>query len=145
MTLLSEFVLNRHAVTAWVEACWTFNLPPNLSPLRRTLHNLCSDHPTHTVEARELHWITVGLHQLATALNDLREKHEHLLSDNPTLIWLPHIKAATDPSFWPVWTVGKPDGFVEDESTIVVRSGFNPQYPITPQIATSGPSYPMVS
>jgi hypothetical protein len=150
--LLSEFILIRHTVTAWVEACWTFNLRPDLSCLRLNLHNICSKYSTHSANARELHWVKAGLTQLAAALNDLQEKHEHALSDNPTLIWQPHIKAATDPKFWPDWTEGSPDNVVEDKRTIVVGSGSKPQYQLRQERPTnatiamaSGSSLPVFS
>ncbi len=135
--------MHRLSVTAWVEACWTFNLPPNLSRLKPLLNDLCVGASTQTVEGREVWWVAAGLTQLGGALNELREKHASVLSSNPTLIWQQHIVSATDPGFWPVWKLEQQHELNEDESSIRVRAGFNPRYELAPAPSNSNVAIPM--
>lgn len=130
--LLSAFLVRRLSVTAWVEACWTFNFPPNLSRLDPLLQQLSSGCSTQTIGGRETWWISAGIHQLSEALKELRGKHRELLSKNPTLIWQQHIVSATDPEFWPLWKVDTNDQLDEDQNAIMVRAGFHPQYDLPP-------------
>lgn len=135
--LLSEFLVRRLAVTVWVEACWTFNLPPTISPqLIIALEQLPSNCSPTTIEGRELWWIYASMGQLSEALKELREKHRDTLVQNPTLIWQPHIVSATDPDFWPLWEIGLHEENEDGDEPIMVRAGFSPQREIPP--ATPG-------
>jgi hypothetical protein len=105
--LLSNFLLNRNSVTAWVEACWTFNYPPNIIRLRELVAGLSSQTPGSNSQEREVKWIATGLLQLVFALKDLTENHYRTLSLCPSAIWGNDITSVTDPGFWPVWEFQK--------------------------------------
>lgn len=130
--LLSEFLLRRLSVTAWVEACWTFNFAPDLSRLDSLLQPFSSGCSAGSSEDRETMWVSAGVHQLAEALKGLREEHRELLSTNPTLIWQQHIVSATDPAFWPTWKEDENDRLDVDGRMIVTRAGFLPQDDLPP-------------
>lgn len=100
---LSQFLTDRTAVTAWVEASWRYSLPPNISRLIPLLLIIKSEIPPATVEGRELRWVVHGLRQLSDALNELKGDYGTTLRDNPSLIWQWNIQAATEEAFWPVW------------------------------------------
>ena len=100
--LLSKFLLNRIAVTAWVEACWTFKSPPSLSRLEIGSRDFaCNNGITHS-EDRELIWTLRGLATLSYALDSL-QVHTPALNEEPARIWLPQIRAIVDPAYWPNW------------------------------------------
>ncbi|KAF2692106.1 hypothetical protein K458DRAFT_381930 [Lentithecium fluviatile CBS 122367] len=84
---LSAFLTDRAAVTAWVEASWRYNLPPNLSRLVPLLSDLKACIPPATVEGREIRWVVQGLRELSNALNELKEEFGTTLRENPSLVW----------------------------------------------------------
>lgn len=121
---LSTFLTDRAAVTAWVEASWRYNLPPNLSRLIPLLSALKSEMPPATVEGREIRWVVHGVRELSEALNELKEEYGTTLRENPSLIWqwrgsggvpshVPGLRAfggatghghgGRGGGFWPVW------------------------------------------
>lgn len=101
--VLSQFLIDRLAVTVWVEASWRYHLPPNLSRLVPLVEGSKKNIWPRSIESRELSWVILGLKQLVEALNELRRDHNVHLRANPSLIWKRNIQSATDAMFWPVW------------------------------------------
>lgn len=101
--MLARFLVDRLTVTTWVEASWTYGLPPKLSRLVSLVEELRKHTIPKFLEDRELWWIALGLNQLSEALRDTNKKHHMLLKADPTSIWKKDITAATDSKFWPVW------------------------------------------
>jgi hypothetical protein len=101
--MLACFLVDRLTVTTWVEASWTYGLPPKLSRLVSLVEELRKQTIPKFLEDRELWWIALGLNQLGEALRDTNEKYHMLLKADPTSIWKKDITAATDSKFWPVW------------------------------------------
>lgn len=100
---LSRFLFCRPSVTNWTESSFHYRWTPSLQKIMNPIHELISEVSQDTSDNRELHWIFMGLGQLAAALDDLAQKYRARLLDNPTLIWQRDITSATDPAFWPVW------------------------------------------
>ncbi|KAK1983329.1 hypothetical protein LZ30DRAFT_769516 [Colletotrichum cereale] len=100
---LSRFLFCRSAVTNWTESSFHYRWTPSLKKIMTLIQELSSDVPQDTPENREFHWISMGLGQLAVALDELAQKHRVRLLDNSTLIWQRDIISATDPAFWPIW------------------------------------------
>ena len=105
--VLSQFLTNQMAVTAWVEASWVFHLAPKVMALLHPIQSLREQLEPSSIENREVWWIAMGLEQLSAALNELRREHELSLRDNPTIIWQEQIESATNPHFWPTLEAGK--------------------------------------
>jgi len=84
---LSAFLTDRSAITAWVEASWRYNLPPNLSRLVPLLSNLKACTPSETIEGREIRWVVQGVRELSCALNELKEEFGTTLRGDPGLVW----------------------------------------------------------
>ncbi|KAH0494645.1 hypothetical protein TgHK011_001259 [Trichoderma gracile] len=104
-TLLSQFLLDRLSVTAWVEASYAFKVPPRLSRLPPALVYL-RPQPTDmamTVQTREYQWTYLGLQQLVQALNYLQKSSGSVLLRRPRMIWSEEIAMAVDEDFWPNW------------------------------------------
>ncbi|OCL01351.1 hypothetical protein AOQ84DRAFT_383830 [Glonium stellatum] len=108
--VLSQFLIDRFAVTTWVEASWRYHLPPNLSRLVPLVEASKKTISPQSIEGRELRWVILGLKQLVEALNELRKEHNVHLRANPSLIWKRNIQSATDAMFWPVWNSAPSDG-----------------------------------
>lgn len=124
---LVRFLIDRNAVTAWVEACCIFQLVPSLDKLPSELKYLRSHGTLHTIDGRELLWLLTSLHQLAAALNNLRVSHASSLKRNPSLIWQKEITTATDSHFWPIWGEETPSiqtRELDDEATSGARYFF---------------------
>ncbi|KAI0164594.1 hypothetical protein GGR57DRAFT_497469 [Xylariaceae sp. FL1272] len=102
---LSMFLLSRASVTNWVESSFAFQLRPSVERLRAALESVAAQFDQKSPETRELHWVHNGLTQLDEALLGLEDEHCDVLKKNPSLIWQDWITAATDPHYWPVWTV----------------------------------------
>ena len=120
-SILAEFLLRRHSVTAWVESCLIFNFPPNLSRLDELLQDLCTNYSIKDLEGREMWWISTGVHQLSDALKELPRE---TLLHNPTLIWQKHFTTATDQEYWPNWELEPDERNVDDSEPLIVRAGF---------------------
>ncbi|CAI6338080.1 unnamed protein product [Periconia digitata] len=84
---LSAFLTSHSAVTAWVEASWRFNLPPNLSRLIPLLEALKAVVPPATVEGRELRWVVKGIRELCGACRELRDGFGTAVGKDPGLVW----------------------------------------------------------
>ncbi|KAK4451278.1 hypothetical protein QBC34DRAFT_378602 [Podospora aff. communis PSN243] len=117
-TLLSEFLLDRYAVTTWVEAAYTYGQVPRLQRLAHALRHIdprssacqgttvaspSSGLEHFSTETRERAWVHVGLRQLAAALDHVATIHSEDLLENPSLLWQQGIVRAIDPEFWPIW------------------------------------------
>ena len=103
LPVLSHFLTDRLATTAWVEASWRYNLPPNISRLMPLVSTLKDTIPPNSNDGREIKWVFQGLKQLSEALNELRNDYGATLGQNPSLIWQWNIRSATEGTFWPVW------------------------------------------
>ncbi|KAF2491068.1 hypothetical protein BU16DRAFT_142721 [Lophium mytilinum] len=103
VSVLSQFLLDRLAVTAWVESSWRYRLPPNLSRLVPLMERLHASIALRKNETRELGWVILGVKELRDALNDLRSNHLASLSAKPSLIWERGALAKGSESYWPLW------------------------------------------
>lgn len=100
--VLSEFLIDRTTVTVWAEACWTFRLSPSVSRLiEASKHLTDTPHPI-PADRRELIWTLRGLETLSHALNNLKPISFYMGAE-PSRIWLPQLRAALDPEYWPNW------------------------------------------
>lgn len=127
ISLLSEMLIRPFLVTAWAEACLTFGHLPDLAPLRLQLQHLRAEQPLHSIEGRELHWASSGVHRLSWALVDLRNKHMVALTSNPSEIWQRYISSASDPQFWAEWDADKREEMSNDKTAITVEAGVDPR------------------
>lgn len=99
---LSKFLIDRLTVTIWVEACWTFRLSPSLTRLIEESKHLADiPHPI-PADQRELIWTLRGLETLSHALDNLKPVSPYIGAE-PSRMWLPHIRVAQDPEYWPNW------------------------------------------
>ena len=145
ISLLSRFLLNRLSVTMWVEACWSFSMPPNLSKLLPIASYLYHERDMSASHEREKAWTGVGITTLVEALAELQEKHRMMLLSNPTLIWQRHIVSATDPAYWPTFLAEQePDEFDEAPRLISVRAGVAPEDRLR-AVAHARPSSSLIS
>ncbi|XXG99676.1 hypothetical protein Hte_006017 [Hypoxylon texense] len=104
---LSRFLLARPNITNWVESSFSYRLQPTVANLKRAIESVAGDFDQRISESREIHWILHGLNQLDEALTDLCNTFGRALQNTPSLIWQDTITAATDPSFWPVWSANE--------------------------------------
>jgi hypothetical protein len=100
---LSQFLTQRSAVTAWVEASWRYDFPPNLSRLIPLFVDLEATVAATTPEGRELRWVIQGVGQLNDALQQLRLEFGAKLALYPGLVWRGGLHGGAGRSFWSVW------------------------------------------
>ncbi|KAI4864550.1 hypothetical protein F4820DRAFT_423100 [Hypoxylon rubiginosum] len=94
------------------------------------MESVTGDFDQKSSESREIHWILHGLNQLDEALTELYNKFGRALQDNPSLIWQDTITAATDPNFWPVWSINEVAGLMPGEKSCRDSESYISQTPI---------------
>jgi hypothetical protein len=82
---LSAFLADRKAVTAWAEASWRYNLPPNLSRLVPLLAEL--ERCAELGMREEIGWVVRVVREVSVALIELKEECGTALRGDPGLVW----------------------------------------------------------
>jgi hypothetical protein len=101
--LASRFLTSKAAVTAWIEASWTFLHPPHidLSFLDEELsETVTTFDPAETGKVDLLAQALQLLQRLSLDLQDLDSSWAEVLRANPNEIWEPSISAFIKSSFW---------------------------------------------
>jgi hypothetical protein len=99
---LAAFLVDRRAVTMWVEACCLYDFSPKLRAAADSLGYMTHYGFSKTMESREMMWVAAGMQQLAGALDHLLERYPHVARDS-SLIWSPSVTDAHEKNYWPDW------------------------------------------
>jgi hypothetical protein len=91
LQMLAAFLSDRHAVTAWTEASWTFGQEP-------CVHELAS--LSHKLALHKYPSLDENVTQFCNDLVCINTKFAHVLHDNPSEIWEPSIPAFCRSRFW---------------------------------------------
>lgn len=102
VALLAAFLVDRRAVTMWVEACCIYEFNPKLRNATQSLGYLTHYGNCKTLEGREMMWVATGMRQLAGALDYLFERYPQVVRDS-SLIWTPFVTDAHEKNYWPDW------------------------------------------
>lgn len=97
---LSALLLDKEAVTTWIEASWLFSVPPTVPGLSQFARSALSEFRVWETTFNELSHIDEHLAQLECDLLELNQEWGDTLRETPNEIWEPSISAFNDFSLW---------------------------------------------
>ena len=101
--LTTEFLGNRPAITAWIEACWTFSRLPKIRQLAEQIASQQRRCSTASNAVKGLLARVGGLTKTLARLSDdveyLDREWNHVLTDQPNQIWEPSINMFRESHF----------------------------------------------
>ncbi|KAI9830344.1 MAG: hypothetical protein M1819_005725 [Sarea resinae] len=113
---IEAFIKKPYNVTAWVEACWVFEKPPNIAPdFEIQLKDL--EHAVHSSDDRLalFLWTCRKLLHLSNDLDKLDKDWGHLLEVSPHEIWGPSVTAMLKSDFLVITTATEIISLVSQE------------------------------
>jgi hypothetical protein len=99
--LLSRLTTDKLFVTVWIEASWTFEVPPSLLDIPDLIVSSVTILPKQNQKLKtDLKALGQTLQRLSGNLSHLNKQWGLTLTESPNEIWLPSTNAFTDSEFW---------------------------------------------